>query len=114
MGRHNLLIHNWIEKETNWNRREEAEAFLKAFVAEVDPNAQVEVSNEEFRLREVYTLRLSIGNKQTRIPVYYEELINCNSSRLSEAEKSQKELAEKIRSALGDIARQHRRLGFIK
>jgi len=112
MDRHNLLIHNFIGKETNWNRREEAEAFLRAFVAKVEPNAQVEVTNEEFFLKEQYTLRLSIGNKQTRIPVSYEELTNCNSLRV--AEKSQKELAEKIRHALGDIARQHRRLGFIK
>jgi len=76
MDRHNLLIHNWIGKKTNWNRREEAEAFLRAFVAKVEPNAQVEVTSE---LSEVYTLHLSMANKQTGISVYYEELINSES-----------------------------------
>jgi hypothetical protein len=111
VNRHSLLIRNWIGKETNWNQKDNTEAFLKAFVAEVEPNAQVEVTSEP---SDAYTLHLSMGNKKTRISVYYEELVNCNSSRLSEAEESQKELAEKICSALGDIARQHRKLGFIK
>ena len=114
MNRDNLLIRDFIGKDTNWGERENAEAFLKAFVAEIEPNAQIKVSNEDYSIKEQYTVRLRIGNDERTIQVSFEELVNCNSVRAGAAAESQKEMAEKIRRALGEMGGGQRRLGFVK
>jgi len=114
MNRHSLLIRNWIGKETDWDQKDNAEAFLKEFVTKLEPNAQVKVTDEKKFSNDYYTVHLSIQGKQTTISVSWGELINCNSLDLRGAEKSQKQLAETVRCALGEITRKHRKLGFLK
>ena len=110
----NLLIRDFIGKDTNWGERENAEAFLKAFVAEIEPNAQIKVSNEDYFDKEQYTLDLRIGNDERKISVSLEELTDCNSDRAGAAEERQKKLAQKVGRELGEMARGRRRLGFVK
>ena len=113
MNKDNSLIRNFIGKDTNWDKRENAEAFLTAFVAEIEPDAQIWVTNEHYFDKDQYTLHLRREKDERTIQVSFEDLVNCNSNG-AEAEESQKEMAEKIRRALGEMGGGQRRLGFVK
>ena len=109
-----LLVRDFIGASADWHRKEAAEAFLREFVEAIDPSVEVGVSGEEFFQRDVWTLHLSKSGKRTAIEVSFEELVNCNSVNIeSSAQPSQEKLEQKVRRALGEIDREHRKLGFI-